>query len=87
MIGGNSANKSSRLENTITYLWQQIVGTGPIVTLTGGNTKTATFTALAEAILTFKLTTSNAVGSSEDQVVIKVSGIVTERDTVGSNIS
>lgn len=74
-------------EDTITYRWEQVVGAGPILTLTGGNTKTARFTAPSvEVILTFKLTTSNAVGSSEDLVVIKVAAVITERDTVGSII-
>lgn len=71
------------LENTITYLWQQIVEAGPTVALSGAGTKTATFTApTIAAALTFNLTTSTTVGSTSDQVVINVSAPVTGPDTV-----
>lgn len=80
-----SSDTSNLPEDTIVYRWEQILGAGgPVVALTGADTRTAGFTAPTEAILTFKLTTSNAVGASDDQVVVKVAAVITERDIVGS---
>lgn len=77
-----SSDTSNLPEDTIVYRWEQVLG--PAVALTGADTHTAGFTAPAEVSLTFKLTTSNAVGASDDQVVVKVAAVITERDIVGS---
>ena len=57
----------------IQYVWQQI--TGPLVSLSGGSSATAGFTApdvTVSTVLSFRLTASNSAGSSEDTVQVRV---------------
>jgi len=56
------------------YSWAQL--TGPSVTLTGGNTAGPSFTAPdGPATLTFRLTATNAAGSTTDEVQVSVNNV------------
>ncbi len=72
---GSSVNlDGSESTGATSYSWTQL--TGPAVTLTGAGTATPSFTAAdGPETLTFRLTATNAAGSSSDDVQVEIKNV------------
>jgi hypothetical protein len=72
--GSTVALDGSGSTGATSYSWTQL--TGPSVTLTGGSTASPSFTAPdGPATLTFRLTATNAAGSTTDDVQVTVNNV------------
>ncbi len=75
--------------NPLTYVWQQLSPASPVITLTGANTATPTFTAPSVTVntqFTFRLTVNDGQGGSDtDDVVVTVLDVAAPNNPPNAN--